>query len=89
MNGQGNNWGNGNIGGGRGNNNNNINNNNNNNNGNNNNNNGAKGRAFVIGNGEAKNENNVVAGTFYINNKPDSLLFDSCADLSYVSFKFY
>ena len=42
----------------------------------------------MIGNGEEKNDNDVVAGTFYIKNKPASLLFDSGADLSYVSLSF-
>ncbi|KAJ9544966.1 hypothetical protein OSB04_024673 [Centaurea solstitialis] len=48
----------------------------------------ALGRAFVIGAEEAKQNPDVVTGTFLLNNYPASVLFDSGADRSYVSLKF-
>ncbi|XP_021979509.1 myb-like protein A [Helianthus annuus] len=68
----------------RQNNNNNAGNNNNGNNGGN----GARGRVFTIGAGDARNDGNVVTGTFTVNNLFASVLFDSGADLSYVSLEF-
>ncbi|XP_035845172.1 uncharacterized protein LOC118491469 [Helianthus annuus] len=65
-------------------NNNNIGNNNNGNNGGN----GARGRVFTIGAGEARNDGNVVTGTFFVNDLFASILFDSGADWSYVSLEF-
>ncbi|XP_035835692.1 uncharacterized protein LOC118483974 [Helianthus annuus] len=67
--------------------------NNNNNAGNNNNNgnngsNGARGRVFTIGAGDARNDGNVVTGTFSVNNLIASVLFDSGADWSYVFLEF-
>ncbi|MFS8007222.1 putative transcription factor interactor and regulator CCHC(Zn) family [Helianthus anomalus] len=59
-------------------------NNNNNNNGSNGGN-GARGRVFQIGAGEARNDGNVVTGTFSMNGVYASILFDSGADWSYVS----
>ncbi|KAJ0715767.1 putative nucleotidyltransferase, Ribonuclease H [Helianthus annuus] len=62
------------------------NNNNNQGNGNNgNNNNGARGRVFVIGQGEARNDPNVVTGKFLLDDFYVTVLFDSGADASYVS----
>ncbi|KAJ0885887.1 putative transcription factor interactor and regulator CCHC(Zn) family [Helianthus annuus] len=55
------------------------------NNGNNNNNNGARGRVFVIGQGEARNDPNVVTGKFLLDDFYVTVLFDSGADTSYVS----
>ncbi|KAJ0491703.1 putative nucleotidyltransferase, Ribonuclease H [Helianthus annuus] len=61
--------------------------NNNNNNGNNGGN-GARGRVFQLGAGDARNDGNVVTGTFPVNNRIASVLFDSGADWSYVSLEF-
>ncbi|KAF5803695.1 putative nucleotidyltransferase, Ribonuclease H [Helianthus annuus] len=66
---------------------------NNNNAGNNNNNgnnggNGARGRVFQLGAGDARNDGNVVTGTFPVNDRIASVLFDSGADWSYVSLEF-
>ncbi|KAJ0548050.1 putative transcription factor interactor and regulator CCHC(Zn) family [Helianthus annuus] len=49
--------------------------------------NGARGRAFVIGAGEARNDPNVVAGKFLLDERYVSVLFDSGADASYVSLR--
>ncbi|KAJ0676015.1 putative transcription factor interactor and regulator CCHC(Zn) family [Helianthus annuus] len=49
--------------------------------------NGARGRAFVIGAGEAGNDPNVVAGKFLLDDRYVSVLFDSGADASYVSLR--
>ncbi|KAJ0883873.1 putative nucleotidyltransferase, Ribonuclease H [Helianthus annuus] len=49
--------------------------------------NGARGRAFVIGAGEARNDPNVVAGKFLLDDRYVSMLFDSGADASYVSLR--
>ncbi|XP_021986176.1 hybrid signal transduction histidine kinase E-like [Helianthus annuus] len=66
--------------------------NNNNNAGNNNNGNnegnGARGRVFTIGAGDARNDGNVVTGTFSVNNLFTFVLFDFGADWSYVSLEF-
>ncbi|XP_022000061.1 uncharacterized protein LOC110897604 [Helianthus annuus] len=66
--------------------------NNNNNAGNNNNGsnggNGARGRAFTIGAGDARNDGNVMTGTFSINGIFTTVLFDFGADWSYVSLGF-
>ncbi|KAJ9536718.1 hypothetical protein OSB04_un000103 [Centaurea solstitialis] len=48
----------------------------------------ARGRAFVIGAEEAKQNPDVVTGTFLLNNYPATVLFDSGADRSYVSLEF-
>ncbi|KAJ9547141.1 hypothetical protein OSB04_019684 [Centaurea solstitialis] len=48
----------------------------------------ARGRAFVIGADEARQNPDVVTGTFLLNNHPASMLFDSGADRSYVSLEF-
>ncbi|KAJ0752632.1 putative nucleotidyltransferase, Ribonuclease H [Helianthus annuus] len=45
----------------------------------------ARGRGFTIGAGEARNDSNVVTGTFSVNGVYASILFDSDADWSYVS----
>ncbi|KAJ0607231.1 putative nucleotidyltransferase, Ribonuclease H [Helianthus annuus] len=59
------------------------------NNGGNNNNNGneARGRAFVLGRGDAVNNPNVVMGKFLLDNIYVTVLFDSGADTSYMSMK--
>ncbi|KAI3828724.1 hypothetical protein L1987_02833 [Smallanthus sonchifolius] len=51
----------------------------------NNNGNGAKGRAFVIGAGEARNDRNVVNGMFLLNDHYAFVLFDTGADRSFIS----
>ncbi|KAF5781274.1 putative nucleotidyltransferase, Ribonuclease H [Helianthus annuus] len=48
----------------------------------------ARGRGFVLGAGEARNDGNVVTGTFSVNGVIASILFDSGADWSYVSLEF-
>ncbi|KAD4889198.1 hypothetical protein E3N88_21271 [Mikania micrantha] len=48
----------------------------------------ARGRAFVIGSGEAKDDPNVVTGTFLLNNVYASILFDTGADRSFISSEF-
>ncbi|KAJ9552657.1 hypothetical protein OSB04_016702 [Centaurea solstitialis] len=48
----------------------------------------ARGRAFVIGTEEARQNPDVVTGTFLLNNHPASVLFDSGADMSFVSLEF-
>ncbi|KAD3336672.1 hypothetical protein E3N88_32191 [Mikania micrantha] len=45
----------------------------------------ARGRAFVIGANEARNDPNVVTGTFLVNDHYASILFDTGADKSFVS----
>ncbi|KAI3813958.1 hypothetical protein L1987_18694 [Smallanthus sonchifolius] len=50
--------------------------------------NGAKGRAFMLGSGEALYEHNVVTGKFLLNNYFASVLFDTGADRSFKSKKF-
>ncbi|KAJ0848625.1 putative nucleotidyltransferase, Ribonuclease H [Helianthus annuus] len=68
-------------------NNNNNNQGNGNNNGGNNDNNGARGRAFVLGQGDARNDPNVVMGKFLLDEFYVTVLFDSGADTSYMSLK--
>ncbi|GJU36637.1 putative reverse transcriptase domain-containing protein [Tanacetum coccineum] len=48
----------------------------------------AKGKAYVLGVGEANPDSNVVTGTFLLNNHYASMLFDSGADRSFVSSTF-
>ncbi|KAJ9561636.1 LOW QUALITY PROTEIN: hypothetical protein OSB04_006796 [Centaurea solstitialis] len=48
----------------------------------------ARGRAFVIGAEEARQNPDVVTGTFLLNNYPATVLFDSGADRSCVSLDF-
>ncbi|KAI3671895.1 hypothetical protein L1987_87092 [Smallanthus sonchifolius] len=45
----------------------------------------ARGRAFVMGAGDARQDSNIVTGTFPINNHYASILFDTGADMSFVS----
>ncbi|XP_024965827.1 uncharacterized protein LOC112506029 [Cynara cardunculus var. scolymus] len=47
-----------------------------------------RGRAFEIGAKEARDDPNVVSGTFLLNNEFASVLFDSGADRSFVSLDF-
>ncbi|KAI3809203.1 hypothetical protein L1987_25173 [Smallanthus sonchifolius] len=49
---------------------------------------GARGRAFNINTNEAQTNNDVVNGTFLVNNQYASILFDTGADKSFVSFDF-
>ncbi|GJT63940.1 putative reverse transcriptase domain-containing protein, partial [Tanacetum coccineum] len=51
-------------------------------------NNEARGRTFALGEGEANQDSNVVTGTFLLNNRYASMLFDSGADRSFVSTTF-
>ncbi|GJU26558.1 hypothetical protein Tco_1165179 [Tanacetum coccineum] len=48
----------------------------------------AKGKAYVLGGGEANPDSNVVTGMFLLNNHSASMLFDSGADRSFVSTTF-
>ncbi|GJV69287.1 hypothetical protein Tco_1484796 [Tanacetum coccineum] len=48
----------------------------------------ARGKAYVLGRGEANLDSNVVTGMFLLNNYYDSMLFDSGADRSFVSTNF-
>ncbi|GJU04287.1 reverse transcriptase domain-containing protein [Tanacetum coccineum] len=48
----------------------------------------ARGRAYALGGGEANQDSNVVTGTFLLNNRYASILFDSGADRSFVSTTF-
>ena len=48
----------------------------------------ARGRAFNMNANEARADNEVVNGTFLVNNHPASVLFDSGADRSFVSLTF-
>ena len=48
----------------------------------------ARGRAFNLNANEARANNEVVNGTFLVNNHPASVLFDSGADKSFVSLAF-
>ncbi|GKC52903.1 putative reverse transcriptase domain-containing protein [Tanacetum coccineum] len=48
----------------------------------------ARGKAYVLGGGEAKPDYNVITGTFLLNNRYASMLFDSGADRSFVSSTF-
>ncbi|KAI3775993.1 hypothetical protein L1987_45753 [Smallanthus sonchifolius] len=49
------------------------------------NNNQARGRAFVMGAGDTRKDLDIVTGTFLINNHYASILFDTGADMSFVS----
>ncbi|GJU78570.1 putative reverse transcriptase domain-containing protein [Tanacetum coccineum] len=48
----------------------------------------ARGKAYVLGGGEANPDSNAVTGTFLLNNHYASMLFDSGADRSFVSSTF-
>ncbi|GJY58771.1 reverse transcriptase domain-containing protein [Tanacetum coccineum] len=48
----------------------------------------ARGKAYVLGGGEANPDSNVVKGTFLLNNHYASMIFDSRADRSFVSTTF-
>nr|GEV97060.1 hypothetical protein [Tanacetum cinerariifolium] len=48
----------------------------------------AHGKACVFGGGETNTDSNVVMGTFLLNNRYDSILFDTGADRSFVSVAF-
>ncbi|GJU66234.1 putative reverse transcriptase domain-containing protein [Tanacetum coccineum] len=48
----------------------------------------ARGKAYVLGGGDANPDSNFVTGTFLLNNHYASVLFDSGADRSYVSTTF-
>ncbi|GKC51510.1 putative reverse transcriptase domain-containing protein, partial [Tanacetum coccineum] len=48
----------------------------------------ARGKAYALGGGEANPDSNVITGTFLLNNRYASMLFDSGADKSFVSSTF-
>ncbi|GJV22311.1 putative reverse transcriptase domain-containing protein [Tanacetum coccineum] len=48
----------------------------------------ARGEAYMLGGGDANPDSNVVTGTFLLNNRYASVLFDSGADRSFVSTTF-
>ncbi|GKC23313.1 putative reverse transcriptase domain-containing protein [Tanacetum coccineum] len=48
----------------------------------------ARGKAYVMGGGEANPNSNIVKGTFLLNNHYASMMFDSGADRSFVSTTF-
>ncbi|GJS87749.1 reverse transcriptase domain-containing protein [Tanacetum coccineum] len=48
----------------------------------------ARGKAYVLGGGDANPDSNVVTGTFLLNNHYASILFDSSVDQSFVSTTF-
>ncbi|GKA38072.1 reverse transcriptase domain-containing protein [Tanacetum coccineum] len=48
----------------------------------------ARGKAYVLGGGEANPNSNVVTGTFLLNNHYASMLFDSSIDMSFMSSTF-
>ncbi|GKD21579.1 hypothetical protein Tco_1223282, partial [Tanacetum coccineum] len=48
----------------------------------------ARGEAYAIGRGDANPDSNVVTGTFLLNNRHASMLFDSGVDKSFVSTTF-
>nr|GEU76763.1 hypothetical protein [Tanacetum cinerariifolium] len=48
----------------------------------------ARGKAYVLGGGDANPDSNVVKGTFLLNNHYDFILFDSGVDRSFVSSTF-
>ncbi|GJR96411.1 reverse transcriptase domain-containing protein [Tanacetum coccineum] len=48
----------------------------------------ARGKAYVLGGGEANPDSNVVKGTFLLNNHYASMIFDSGADRSFMSTTF-
>ena len=47
--------------------------------------NNARGRAYVLGDGNVQQDPNAVTGTFFLNNRLVKVLFDSGADQSFVS----
>ncbi|GJU50986.1 putative reverse transcriptase domain-containing protein [Tanacetum coccineum] len=47
-----------------------------------------RGKAYVLGGGDANSDSNVVKGTFFLNNHYASMIFDSGADRSFVSTTF-
>nr|GEW24250.1 hypothetical protein [Tanacetum cinerariifolium] len=51
-------------------------------------NNEARGRAYALGGGEPNQDSNVIMGTFFLNNRYASMLFDSGVDRSLVSTAF-
>ncbi|GKE94868.1 putative reverse transcriptase domain-containing protein [Tanacetum coccineum] len=48
----------------------------------------ARGKAYVPGGGDANPDSNIVTGTFLLNNRYSSMLYDSGADRSFVSSTF-
>ncbi|GJY98607.1 putative reverse transcriptase domain-containing protein [Tanacetum coccineum] len=48
----------------------------------------ARGKAYVLGGGDANPDSNIITGTFLLNNHYASVLFDSGADRSFVSTTF-
>nr|GEZ86847.1 reverse transcriptase domain-containing protein [Tanacetum cinerariifolium] len=48
----------------------------------------AKGKAYVLGRGDANPDSNVIKGTFLLNNQYASMIIDSSADRSFVSTNF-
>ncbi|GKD17200.1 putative reverse transcriptase domain-containing protein, partial [Tanacetum coccineum] len=48
----------------------------------------ARGKAYVLGAGDANPDSNIVKGTFLLNNQYASMIFDSGADRSFVSTTF-
>ncbi|GKD15916.1 putative reverse transcriptase domain-containing protein [Tanacetum coccineum] len=48
----------------------------------------ARGKAYVLGGGDANSDSNVIKGTFLLNNHYASMIFDSGADQSFVSTTF-
>ncbi|GKB56291.1 putative reverse transcriptase domain-containing protein [Tanacetum coccineum] len=48
----------------------------------------ARGKSYVLGGGDANPDSNVVKGTFLLNNHYASIIFDSGADISFVSTTF-
>ncbi|XP_071699691.1 uncharacterized protein [Rutidosis leptorrhynchoides] len=48
----------------------------------------ARGRNFMMTTDDARKSNKVVSGTLLVNSKPAKILFDSGADMSYVSLKY-
>ncbi|GKF32501.1 hypothetical protein Tco_0102299, partial [Tanacetum coccineum] len=48
----------------------------------------ARGKAYVLGGGDANPDSNVVTGTFLLNNHYAFMLFESSADRSFVSTTF-
>ncbi|GKD48424.1 putative reverse transcriptase domain-containing protein, partial [Tanacetum coccineum] len=48
----------------------------------------ARGRVYALGGGEANQDLNIVTGTFLLNNRYASILFDTGANISFVSITF-
>ncbi|GJZ05280.1 putative reverse transcriptase domain-containing protein [Tanacetum coccineum] len=48
----------------------------------------ARGNGYVLGGGDANLDSSVIKGTFLLNNHYASMIFDSCADRSFVSTTF-